>query len=212
MDGEAAEDDEFGGADGEARLRELEEIRCIGRGATGQAILARAPRSGRLYVVKHILLPALPEQGSLGVEVEALQRLEHPNVVRFYGSYLDRAGAQPKRCIAMEYCDSGTLAQWMQLRWDAVHEDERWGLISEDEIMACFAQIVEGLAHVHAKKVLHRDLKGARRRARPARGGHASARRQQPCVAAWPRGRARAAQPRTSCCTATTCSSWVILA
>jgi serine/threonine protein kinase len=141
------------------RLRQLREVRTIGRGSTGDAILVESLETRRLYCVKQIALAAPPPASEFGSEVDVLRRLEHENVTRFYGAYLDERDGGTRLRIVMEYADSGTLAQWLSLRWDCAREDERWGLIAEEEIMGCFAQVVAGLAHVHAQRVLHRDLK-----------------------------------------------------
>jgi len=144
------------------RLRALREIRCIGRGATGEAMLVESAASGRLYCVKQISLASTPSPGVLSVEVDVLRRLGHPNVIRFYGAYVHEAADDPRERslrIVMEYADSGTLAHWLSARWSAVPEDERSALIAEEEIMSCFSQLVDGLAHVHANRVVHRDLK-----------------------------------------------------
>lgn len=71
------------------QLRQLRAIRTIGRGSTGDAILVESPETRRLYCVKQIALSAPPLARELGSEVDVLGRLEHENVTRFYGAYLD---------------------------------------------------------------------------------------------------------------------------
>lgn len=141
------------------RLRELREIRVIGRGATGEAVLAESPVTKQLYVIKSVRLQPDRQAVELGNEVEILKRLHHPNVIRYYGSDTDHSESPPVLRIIMEYADSGTLADWLSSRWNSVPEEQRAALISEEEIMACFTQIVDALAHVHSQKILHRDLK-----------------------------------------------------
>ena len=50
----------------------------------------------------------------------------------------------------MEYCNSGTLDEYILSRKDKP--------LAEKEIHYIFLQVVLGLNHVHEKKVLHRDL------------------------------------------------------
>ncbi|KAJ1630523.1 kinase-like domain-containing protein [Pavlovales sp. CCMP2436] len=147
-------DDDF--ASRPALLRSLREIRCIGRGATGEAFLVQSEASGRMYCVKQIALSAEPSPDSLGMEVACLRRLDHPNVIAYHGAYVERSGGERVLRIVMEYADSGTLAQWLSARWGAVPEEERCGLISEDEIMSAFFQLVTALAHCE-NIMLHQD-------------------------------------------------------
>lgn len=51
----------------------------------------------------------------------------------------------------MEYCDKGTLKQWIDDR-RGKEQDKRLALVF-------FKQITEGVHYIHSKQLIHRDLK-----------------------------------------------------
>lgn len=53
--------------------------------------------------------------------------------------------------IEMEFCEKGTLADWMIEKSGT----ER----CKDSSLMKFQQIVEGVAYIHSKELIHRDLK-----------------------------------------------------
>lgn len=55
-------------------------------------------------------------------------------------------------CIRMEFCENGTLKQWLKSRGNTV---DVW------ESIQIFLQIARGIEHIHAHKLIHRDVKPA---------------------------------------------------
>lgn len=133
--------------------------RVIGRGRYGQAILwqSRGEHDGgpAAVVVKQISLDALNEKEKEQTEneVHVLSTLEHPNVVRCLGSFIDDAANA--MCIVLEYADGGTLAGRIQQHAEAKEH------IHPELVRNWFAQIICALEHAHDAKVLHRDIKSA---------------------------------------------------
>uniref|UniRef100_A0A8C6BU26 Eukaryotic translation initiation factor 2 alpha kinase 2 n=1 Tax=Monodon monoceros TaxID=40151 RepID=A0A8C6BU26_MONMO len=95
-------------------------------------------------------------------EVKALAMLDHANIVHYHSCWdgLDydpeqsiNSSRSKTRClfIQMEYCDKGTLEQWI---------DSRRGK-EQDKCLALvfFEQITEGVHYIHSKQLIHRDLK-----------------------------------------------------
>ncbi|KAM9054227.1 interferon-induced, double-stranded RNA-activated protein kinase isoform 3-T3 [Megaptera novaeangliae] len=95
-------------------------------------------------------------------EVKALAVLDHANIVHYHSCWdgLDynpeqsiNSSRSKTRClfIQMEYCDKGTLEQWI---------DSRRGQ-EQDKCLALvfFEQITEGVHYIHSKQLIHRDLK-----------------------------------------------------
>lgn len=61
------------------------------------------------------------------------------------------------RClfIQMEFCDKGTLEQWMRNR--------NQSKVDKALILDLYEQIVTGVEYIHSKGLIHRDLKVSRK-------------------------------------------------
>ena len=53
----------------------------------------------------------------------------------------------------MEYCDAGDLSQFLKIN------QQLGKFVAEEKIWKYFIQMCLGLAHIHCKKILHRDIK-----------------------------------------------------
>ncbi|CAM6055151.1 unnamed protein product, partial [Sphagnum tenellum] len=125
-----------------------ERIKVIGRGAFGTVYLCRRLSDGRLVIIKQIpveQLNKLDRQATVN-EVRILAMLDHPNIIAYHESFLQDQAMM----IVMEYAGGGTLYDFIESRTD---------FVEEDEIAHLFAQIVMPMKMVHARQVLHRDLK-----------------------------------------------------
>ena len=80
-------------------------------------------------------------------EVAILQKLNHPNIVRFYEGGIEDSSL----FYTMELLDCGSLKEVLQRR-------ER---LSWQEAVECGIQISRALQHAHAAGIIHRDLKPA---------------------------------------------------
>eukprot|EP00993_Chasmostoma_nieuportense_P004072 NODE_4755_length_745_cov_37.559871_g4593_i0.p2 GENE.NODE_4755_length_745_cov_37.559871_g4593_i0~~NODE_4755_length_745_cov_37.559871_g4593_i0.p2 ORF type:complete len:199 (-),score=47.89 NODE_4755_length_745_cov_37.559871_g4593_i0:54-650(-) len=123
--------------------------RVLGRGAFGQAVLAKS-KSGQWCVAKQIVIGEMDpkRQPEARQEIQVLQKLSHPNIVRYIDSF-ERLGTL---YIMMEYADSGDLTALLK---------RQTSLLPEARILPLFTQICGALEHVHSKRILHRDLKSA---------------------------------------------------
>ncbi|KAF2367178.1 Protein kinase domain [Trinorchestia longiramus] len=127
-----------------------EMIRTVGKGAFGTAVLYRRKEDDTLVIIKEINmldLTAAERQLSLN-EVNVLAMLDHPNIVR----YMDSFELDTKLCIEMEYCDGGSMAQFL------TQQSTR---LEERDILIIFHQICAAIRHMHDHQILHRDLKTA---------------------------------------------------
>mmetsp|Transcript_2489 Transcript_2489/g.3616 ORF Transcript_2489/g.3616 Transcript_2489/m.3616 type:complete len:246 (-) Transcript_2489:10-747(-) len=127
-------------------IRGYKEIKEIGVGNYGRAILVK--KNNLEYVIKRIETSDLTDDeksGAMG-EVDVLQMLDHPNIVKIFESF----EAEGALHIVMEYADEGDLGTLLRNRKD---------LLDEDMISLYFIQIVLALKHVHERSILHRDLK-----------------------------------------------------
>ncbi|PCH33345.1 hypothetical protein WOLCODRAFT_147447 [Wolfiporia cocos MD-104 SS10] len=123
--------------------------RFIGAGSFGSVYLAVNLDSGSLMAVKEIKfqevagLPNLYSQ--IKDELKVMEMLHHPNIVEYYGIEVHR----DKVFIFEEYCQGGSLAALLE-----------HGRIEDEGILQVYTmQMLEGLAYLHSKDVVHRDIK-----------------------------------------------------
>ncbi|KAL3853797.1 hypothetical protein ACJMK2_017306 [Sinanodonta woodiana] len=82
-------------------------------------------------------------------EIQALNRLQHPNIVKFLGQETE---SQSKRLVAvMEFCEKSL--------YNVLCEPENVYGLPEEEFYIFFRHIVEGMKHLRQHGFLHRDIK-----------------------------------------------------
>ncbi|KAK7197677.1 protein kinase [Novymonas esmeraldas] len=138
------------------RLREedpkelFEILESVGVGNFGVVLKARNRVTGDVVAVKQIPLndTETEDLDTLVKEVEILQECDHPNVVRFHGTYQSLGVLW----IVMEYCEGGSV--------DTVYDLLRRPL-SEPLIAYVCRQMLLGLRYLHEHHIIHRDIKGS---------------------------------------------------
>lgn len=123
--------------------------RKIGSGGMGTVYVGRHEVSGQVAAVKVLPASLAREDGFVlrfNREIEALEKLNHVNVVKFFES-----GTEDNETYyyAMEYVEGDTLTSRLR-------RDRR---ISWQETIEIAIQVCAGLKHAHAVGVVHRDLK-----------------------------------------------------
>lgn len=128
----------------------------LGSGGMGTVFKAQdryrfdLPQSDRLVAIKFLHeKPGGPEEvlSSLRREFYCAQTLSHPNIVKVYD--LDRDGDD--EFFTMEYLDGELLSRVIEhLDPLAMSRARAWAIIGE---------LASGLAHAHARNVVHADLK-----------------------------------------------------
>jgi serine/threonine protein kinase len=123
-----------------------ELLRRLGVGGMGAVYLAREPAAERTVAMKFLHAPAAPAAlDRFLVEVRALARLNHPNIVRVLA--VDTYRADPY--FTMEYAAGGSLAE-------RVAES---GPLPPDDAARLIAAVARAVHAAHAADILHRDLK-----------------------------------------------------
>ncbi|XP_012149617.1 serine/threonine-protein kinase Nek5 [Megachile rotundata] len=120
----------------------------LGQGTFGSVYLVRRKKDLKPFVIKEQILNAanaLPFKNILE-EVQCLYRLRHPNIVAYYGAWIENNHSY----ILMEYATRCTLKDLLE----KYHSP-----LKEQDALYLFSQIVLGVHHIHFKKILHRDLK-----------------------------------------------------
>ncbi|KAJ1411802.1 Protein kinase domain [Sesbania bispinosa] len=124
----------------------------LGRGTFGHVYLGFNRESGEMCAMKEVTLFSDDAKSrecaqQLGQEIALLSRLRHPNIVQYYGS----EEVDDKLYIYLEYVSGGSIYKLVQ----------EYGQLGEIAIRNYTRQILSGLAYLHAKNTVHRDIKGA---------------------------------------------------
>jgi len=130
-------------------MERFEKVKALGRGAQGSVILVRRKSDGSRFVIKRIFMDEIQapeEQVNVMNEIKVLSSLAHPNIIGYYGSFVQDGVLN----VVMEYADSGCLHQMIQKCRQP---------LSEAQLVSLFAQLLLAVRHIHKKKILHRDLK-----------------------------------------------------
>ncbi|GAU93773.1 hypothetical protein RvY_05660 [Ramazzottius varieornatus] len=121
----------------EIPFERIQDLQWLGSGAQGAVFLGKY--NGTSVAVKKV--KSLAEVR----EVEPLRKINHPNLVAFKGICTQ----PPCYCLIMEYCQYGPL-------YDLIQEDKK---IPPSLVAVWSHQIASGMTHLHANKIIHRDLK-----------------------------------------------------
>jgi len=122
--------------------------KMLGRGAFGKVNLGMHKLTRKLVAIKSINKEYLSEEkqrNKVMHEVNLLLKLRHESVVKLYETF------QTGRHImlVMELCAGGDLLNFVRKRKK----------LDENIARVLFKQIIEGIAYIHSKKILHRDIK-----------------------------------------------------
>ncbi|KAL6222550.1 hypothetical protein ACLB2K_005942 [Fragaria x ananassa] len=128
--------------------------KLIGRGTFGSVYVATNRKTGALCAMKEVeLLPDDPKSAEcikqLQQEIKVLSQLKHPNIVQYYGSEI----VEDRFFIYLEYVHPGSINKYVHEHYD--------GAMTEAVVRSFTRHILSGLAYLHIKKTIHRDIKGA---------------------------------------------------
>ncbi|KAA8539936.1 hypothetical protein F0562_026628 [Nyssa sinensis] len=126
--------------------------KLLGRGTFGHVYVGFNSESGEMCAMKEVTLfsddaKSKESAKQLGQEIALLSRYRHPNIVQYYGSET----VDDKLYIYLEYVSGGSIYKLLQ----------EYGKLGELAIRSYTQQILSGLAYLHAKNTVHRDIKGA---------------------------------------------------
>ncbi|OMJ94551.1 hypothetical protein SteCoe_2191 [Stentor coeruleus] len=124
-------------------------IKHLGRGAFSEVMLCKHIPSQELRALKILRKNSLINAHflSYGLLKEAvyLERINHPNILKFYDYFDDNLNYY----IASEYCKEGSLYQ--KIRKNKT--------ISEDQAAEIMFQIMLTIEYIHGQNIVHRDIK-----------------------------------------------------
>jgi len=141
-----------------APIREVpgyQRLEVLGRGGLAEVHLVRR-RSDGAQVAMKILNPIVDSDGTsldrFRNEIVLLQKMAHPNIVRIHecGALADPATPFSFQAwFTMEYCAGGTAEDLLRRR-------QRPLTLAEAEPL--ILQALDGLSHLHQRRIVHRDV------------------------------------------------------
>lgn len=134
------------------QLSKWKKGRLLGRGTFGHVYLGFNSESGQMCAIKEVRVVADDQSSKeclkqLNQEINLLNQLSHPNIVQYYGSEL----AEESLSVYLEYVSGGSIHKLLQ----------EYGAFREPVIQNYTRQILCGLAYLHGRNTVHRDIKGA---------------------------------------------------
>eukprot|EP01133_Synstelium_polycarpum_P013331 gene13331-15677_t len=126
----------------------FELVEEIAEGSFGTVYKGRHLPTGNIMAVKIIGLDEDETFEDLVVEIDILNRCNHNNIVKYYGSWVKG----DELFIAMECCGGGSITEIYQ---------ELNVPLTETQIAYICRETLKGLEYLHTHGVIHRDLKGA---------------------------------------------------
>ena len=136
-------------------LDNYEIIKEIGKGSFSIVYLVKKYSSQKEFALKKVNIVKLTSkerQNSLK-EVNFLSEIKDPNVIGYEESFYDNDFSH--LYLVMEYAPYGDLGKILQKRKKLKE------YFTENELLNMYLQISSGLKAIHAKQIIHRDLKSA---------------------------------------------------
>ena len=126
-----------------------EMLSKIGCGATSEVHVAKCLTNNQIVAIKLINLELYPmEIEFLRQEVAFWSNSQHPQVVQYYGSFING----PMLYILMEYMAGGSVS-------DIIRYSFPNGFKDESVIATILLAILQALDYIHSNNELHRDVK-----------------------------------------------------
>ncbi|KRX01493.1 Protein kinase-like domain [Pseudocohnilembus persalinus] len=134
-------------AQNKSNLFKINDI-LLGEGTYGQVYQGLVKDTGKFIAVKQINIAEFPGvEEDITSEIQMLQNLQHPNIVRYLGSKIEKDNL----FIYLEQMTSGSLMGMLK----------EYGKFQENIIKKYTQQLLQGLNYLHSYGVVHRDLKCA---------------------------------------------------
>jgi serine/threonine protein kinase len=126
----------------------------IGRGGMGRVYLALDSNTGKDVAIKKVFCDSALEVNRAMAEVWPVRQLNHEHLVSYEDVFFEGDDAEKfVVCIVMEYFNMGDLHQEIQRRAQSGNH------FDQIDALVMMQQITSGIAYLHEKNLLHRDIK-----------------------------------------------------
>ncbi|CAN6812625.1 unnamed protein product [Brassica oleracea] len=136
----------------EKEISKWKKGRFIGSGTFGKVYQGFNSEEGRICAIKEVKVISDDKNSKeclkqLNQEINVLSQLCHPNIVQYYGSEL----SEETLSVYLEFVSGGSIYKLLT----------EYGAFTEPVIQNYTRQILYGLAYLHGRNTVHRDIKGA---------------------------------------------------
>ncbi|KAJ3211822.1 signal transducing kinase of the PAK [Entophlyctis luteolus] len=117
----------------------------IGQGASGLVFTANpVSNTASVVAIKQMNLEKQPKKELIINEILIMRESRHKNIVNFIDGFMFKGDLW----VVMEYMEGGTLTSVVTTNY-----------MNEGQIAFVCRETLEGLAHLHSKNIIHRDIK-----------------------------------------------------
>uniref|UniRef100_W5N7M6 non-specific serine/threonine protein kinase n=1 Tax=Lepisosteus oculatus TaxID=7918 RepID=W5N7M6_LEPOC len=133
---------------------ELLEVSTSANSNGGVVSRGRHVKTGQLAAIK-VMDVTEEEEEEIKQEINMLKKYSHHrNIATYYGAFVKKSppGHDDQLWLVMEFCGAGSVTDLVK--------NTKGNSLKEDWIAYICREILRGLSHLHAHKVIHRDIKG----------------------------------------------------
>lgn len=133
------------------KVSDFKLLKELGKGSSGVVYTVKSRVDDGVYVMKKIELNNLKdkEQKDCWKEVSILKKVNHPNIIKYYTSFLEKGCLY----IIMEYAENGDLYSLLK------HYKRHMTIFDETDLWRIADEILLGLDYLHRHDIIHRDIK-----------------------------------------------------
>lgn len=118
----------------------------LGHGGFATVYKVTEQKTKKEYALKVIAKEKLGKQlDKLQLEINIQASCHHPNIVRLFDAFQDSTN----QYIVLELCSGGSMED----------KYKKQGKLTELEVSQFLADAIEGIAYLHSKNIIHRDIK-----------------------------------------------------